>query len=122
MKPRSADRKRIRAERLGRWSEYRAALALLIKGYRIVALRYKTKAGEVDIIARRGDLVIFVEVKARKDLRAGVDAVSYTAERRIENAADHWLRRQSDATRLSLRHDIIVVRPWRWPTHFNGAF
>ncbi|MDR7028247.1 YraN family protein [Rhizobium rosettiformans] len=122
MKPRSADRKRIRAERLGRWSEYRAALALLLKGYRIVALRYKTKAGEVDIIARRGDLVIFVEVKARRDLRAGVDAVSYTAERRIENAADHWLRRQSDATRLSLRHDIIVVRPWRWPTHFEGAF
>ncbi len=122
MKPRSADQKRIRAERLGRWSEYRAALALLLKGYRIVALRYKTKAGEVDIIARRGDLVIFVEVKARKDLRAGVDAVSYTAERRIENAADHWLRRQSDATRLSLRHDIIVVRPWRWPTHFEGAF
>ena len=122
MKPRGADRKRIRAERLGRWSEYRAALALLIKGYRIVALRYKTKAGEVDIIARRGDLVIFVEVKARKDLRAGVDAVSYTAERRIENAADHWLRRQSDATRLSLRHDIIVVRPWHWPTHFEGAF
>ncbi|MFN3321605.1 MAG: YraN family protein [Allorhizobium sp.] len=122
MRPKGADRKRIRAERLGRWSEYRAALALLIKGYRIVALRYKTKAGEVDIIARRGDLVIFVEVKARKDLRAGVDAVSYTAERRIQNAADHWLRRQSDATRLSLRHDIIVVRPWRWPTHFEGAF
>jgi putative endonuclease len=122
MRPKGADRKRIRAERLGRWSEYRAALALLLKGYRIVTLRYKTKAGEVDIIARRGDLVIFVEVKARKDLRAGVDAVSYTAERRIQNAADHWLRRQSDATRLSLRHDIIVVRPWRWPTHFEGAF
>lgn len=122
MKPRGADRKRIRAERLGRWSEYRAALALLVKGYRILALRYKTKAGEVDIIARRGDLVIFVEVKARKDLRAGVDAVSYTAEKRIENAADHWLRKQYDATRLSLRHDIIVVRPWRWPTHFEGAF
>lgn len=122
MTPNGADRKRIRAERLGRWSEYRAALALLLKGYRIVALRYKTKAGEVDIIARRGDLVIFVEVKARRDLRAGVDAVSYTAEKRIENAADHWLRRQSDATRLSLRYDIIVVRPWRWPTHFEGAF
>lgn len=122
MRPKGADQKRIRAERLGRWSEYRAALALLFKGYRIVALRYKTKAGEVDIIARRGDLVIFVEVKARRDLRAGVDAVGYEAERRIANAADHWLRRQSDATRLSLRHDIIVVRPWRWPTHFESAF
>lgn len=122
MRPRGADRKRIRAERLGRWSEYRAALALLLKGYRIVALRYKTRAGEVDIIARRGDLVIFVEVKARKDLRAGVDAVGYEAERRIANAADHWLRRQTDATRLSLRNDIVVVRPWRWPVHFKGAF
>lgn len=122
MTPRGADRKRIRAERLGRWSEYRAALALLLKGYRIVALRYKTRAGEVDIIARRGDLVIFVEVKARKDLRAGIDAVGYEAERRIANAADHWLRRQTDATRLSLRNDIVVVRPWRWPVHFKGAF
>lgn len=122
MRPKGADQKRIRAERLGRWSEYRAALALLLKGYRILALRYKTKAGEVDIVARRGDLVVFVEVKARRDLRAGVDAVGYEAERRIANAADHWLRRQSDATRLSLRHDIIVVRPWRWPTHFEGAF
>jgi putative endonuclease len=122
MRPKGADQKRIRAERLGRWSEYRAALALLLKGYRILALRYKTKAGEVDIVARRGDLVIFVEVKARRDLRAGVDAVGYEAERRIANAADHWLRRQSDATRLSLRHDIIVVRPWRWPTHFEDAF
>jgi putative endonuclease len=122
MTPRGADRRRIRAERLGRWSEVRAALALLLKGYRILAFRYKTKAGEVDIIARRGDLVIFVEVKARKDLRAGVDAVGYAAERRIANAGDHWLRRQPDATRLSLRHDIIVVRPWRWPTHFQGAF
>ncbi len=79
-------------------------------------------AGAADIIARRGDLVIFVEVKARRDLRAGVDAVGYKAERRIANAADHWLRRQSDATRLSLRHDIIVVRPWRWPAHFESAF
>lgn len=122
MKPKGADQKRIRAERRGRWSEYRAALSLLFKGYRIVALRYKTRAGEVDIIARRGDLVIFVEVKARRDLRTGVDAVGQAAERRIANAADHWLRRQSDATRLSLRHDIIVVRPWRWPVHFEDAF
>lgn len=122
MTPKGADQKRIRAERLGRWSEYRAALALLLKGYRIVALRYKTKAGEVDIIARRGDLVIFVEVKARKGLRAGVDAIGYAAERRIANAANHWLRGRSDATRLSFRHDIIVVRPWHWPTHFEDAF
>ncbi|PYB77815.1 YraN family protein [Rhizobium wuzhouense] len=122
MKPQGVDRNRIRAERLGRWSEVRAAVALLLKGYRILAFRYRTRAGEVDIIARRGDLVVFVEVKARKTVSSGVDAVGLEAQRRIHNAADHWISRQSDATKLSLRHDIIVVRPWRWPTHLPGAF
>jgi putative endonuclease len=122
MKPIGVDRNRIRAERLGRWSEYRAAIALLLKGYRILAFRYRTRAGEIDIIARRGDLVVFVEVKARKTVSSGVDAVGWEAQRRIHNAADYWFSRQSDATKLSLRHDIIVVRPWRWPTHLPGAF
>jgi putative endonuclease len=122
MKPKGADRKRIRAERLGRWSEWRAAVALLFKKYRILAFRYRTRAGEVDIIARRGDLVIFVEVKARKTVSSGVDAVGREAQRRIHNAADQWISRQPDATKLSLRHDIVVVRPWRWPTHLPGAF
>lgn len=122
MKRDGADLRRIRAERLGRWSEYRAAASLLLKGYRILAFRYRTKAGEVDIIARRGDLVAFIEVKARKSVLAGVDAVSYSSKRRIANAADHWLRRQSDAAKLSLRHDIVVVRPWRWPVHLEDAF
>lgn len=122
MKPVGVDRNRIRAERLGRWSEVRAAIALLLKGYRILAFRYRTRAGEIDIIARRGDLVIFVEVKARKTISVGVDAVGWEAQRRIHNASDHWISRQSDAKKLSLRHDIIVVRPWRWPTHLPGAF
>ncbi|TPP09580.1 YraN family protein [Rhizobium glycinendophyticum] len=122
MKPVGVDRNRIRAERLGRWSEVRAAIALLLKGYRILAFRYRTRAGEVDIIARRGDLVVFVEVKARKTVSSGVDAVGWEAQRRIRNASDHWISRQPDATKLSLRYDIVVVRPWHWPTHLPGAF
>jgi len=115
------DRKR-RSERKGRRAEYFAALALLLKGYRIVSLRYKTAVGEIDLVARKGDLVAFVEVKARRDLASGVDAVSYPAQRRIAAAGELFISRQKDAARLSWRHDIVVVSPWRWPKHLEDAF
>ena len=115
------DRKR-RSERKGRRAEYFAALALMLKGYRIISLRYKTAVGEIDLVARKGDLVAFVEVKARRDLASGVDAVSYPAQRRIAAAGELFISRQKDSTRLSWRHDIVVVSPWRWPIHLEDAF
>lgn len=113
---------RIKAERRGRISEYWAALYLLLKGYRVLALRHRTGLGEIDIIARKGDLVVFVEVKARRSEREAIDAVSHTAQARIRSASDLWLARQKDAHRLSLRYDIVAVRPLRWPQHFKDAF
>lgn len=115
------DRKR-RSERKGRRAEWLAALALMLKGYRIAALRYRTPVGEIDIVARKGDLVAFVEVKARRDLAAGVDAVSYPAQRRIAAAGELFISRQKDSARLSWRHDVIVVSPWKWPKHLEDAF
>lgn len=113
---------RRRAERRGRSAELRAALALMLKGYRILAWRYRAPFGEVDLIARRGDTIAFVEVKARSDVRAGVDAVPFAAQRRIAAAGEHFLARQADIARLSWRNDVVVVRPWRWPVHFTDAF
>jgi putative endonuclease len=115
-------RKKLQALRRGALAEYRAALALILKGYRIVGFRYRTKLGEIDIIARKGDLVACVEVKARTSLEASVFAVSNSAQRRIRSASDLWLAKQPDAARLSLRYDIISVRPWRWPVHLPDAF
>ncbi|MEP3437933.1 MAG: YraN family protein [Hoeflea sp.] len=115
------DRKR-RSERKGRRAEWLAALALMLKGYRIAALRYRTPAGEIDLVVRKGDLIAFVEVKARRDLAAGVDAVSYPAQRRIAAAGELFISRQKDSARLSWRHDIVVVSPWRWPVHLEDAF
>ena len=68
----------------------------MLKGYRIVARRYRTKLGEIDLIARRGDLVLIVEVKARPTLIAAMEAIARESERRIEGAADLWLSRQRD--------------------------
>lgn len=113
---------RIKAERRGRISEYWAALYLLLKGYRIVALRYRTRAGEVDLIARKGDLIVFVEVKARRDEALAVDAVGAMTQARIRSASDYWLSRQADSHRLSMRYDIVAVLPRRWPRHFIDAF
>jgi putative endonuclease len=106
----------------GHVSEYCAAAFLLLRGYRILALRFKTKSGEVDIIARKGDLIAFIEVKARRRTLDAVFAVDATTQRRIRNASLLWLSRQKDAPRLSLRYDIIAVSPWGRSTHFADAF
>ena len=131
--PRPSDpRKRRRAERQGRRAERFAALALVLAGWRVVARNHGGgtgrggRAGEADIIARRGDLVAIVEVKARPTLRAAHDAVGEAAWRRIEAAGDDWLMRRADAARLSIRYDLVWVpvpiRPWRWPVRVRGAW
>ena len=114
--------RRRKAERRGHVCEWIAAAYLLLKGYRILALRYRTKLGEIDIVARKGDLAVFIEVKARGDERGAVDAVSATAQKRIRAASDIWLSRQRDAHLLSQRYDIVAVLPLRWPRHFIDAF
>ncbi|MEQ1950241.1 YraN family protein [Mesorhizobium sp. CN2-181] len=113
---------RRKAYRRGHRGEWLAALALMAKGFRIVARRYRTPLGEIDLIARRGDLVLIVEVKARATLMQAMEAISYPSERRIEGAADLWLTRQRDHARLSMRFDLVAVLPWRWPVHVENIF
>jgi putative endonuclease len=117
-----ADRARAAAERRGHRGETIAALFLMLKGFRIKARRYRTPLGEIDLIARRGDLVLIVEVKARPTLAQAMDAVNRTAARRIGNAADLWLTRQPDHAKLSLRFDLVAVLPRRWPVHVRNIF
>jgi putative endonuclease len=115
-------RRRFRAYRKGHRGEWLAAFSLMLKGYRIIARRYRTKLGEIDLIARRGDLVLIVEVKARPTMREAMEALSRTSERRIEAAADLWLSRQPDYGRFSVRFDMVAVLPRRWPVHVQNVF
>jgi putative endonuclease len=116
------DTTRVRAHRRGHRGESFAALALGLKGWRIIAKRYKTPLGEIDLIARRGNLIAMVEVKARSSFRGAMDSVTPSAQKRIIDSADLWLGRQKDAGQLSIRFDIVAVVPWRWPIHVAGAF
>ncbi|CDN50651.1 YraN family protein [Neorhizobium galegae] len=113
---------RQRAYKRGHLSEYLAALYLFVKGYRILAIRYRTKIGEIDLIARKGDLVIFVEVKARRGESEAIDAVGYTTQNRIRAASALWLSKRKHVATLSQRYDIIAVLPGRLPRHFPDAF
>ena len=114
--------KRLRAYRRGHRGEWLAALAVMLKGFRIIARRYRTKLGEIDLIARRGDLVLIIEVKVRATLIEAMDAIARQSERRIEAAADLWLSRQPDYGRLSVRFDMVAVLPRRWPVHVENVF
>ena len=115
-------RERQRAERWGRMAEAIASAHMIARGYRIEARNWRTASGEVDIIARRGDLVVFVEVKARDTVGAALDAVSYASRRRIEGAGQDWLAQQPDGTSLSWRNDLIAVLPWSKPQHFEDVW
>lgn len=113
---------RHRAFRFGLSAEGRAALLLRLKGYRILARRMKTAGGEVDIVARRGDTLVFVEVKARESLDAAADAIRPAQMRRIGAAARFWLSRHPADMARTVRFDAVHVAPSRWPRHIVNAF
>jgi putative endonuclease len=119
---RARARTREAAHRHGHVAEAVAALLMLAKGYRLLARRYKTPLGEIDLIAKRGRLIAFVEVKARSSHTEALESVGRMSERRIVDAADLWLARHPDAAGLDLRYDMIVVTPWRLPKHLADAF
>ncbi|WND03645.1 YraN family protein [Temperatibacter marinus] len=80
-------RQRRRAEQKGRWAERYSAWTLRFKGYKILEQRYKTPVGEIDLIAKQGHLLVFVEVKARATIDAGLASISYRQKDRIKRAA-----------------------------------
>ncbi len=107
--------------RRGLSSEWLAAAYLLVHGYRIVARRYRASAGEIDLIAARGTLVAFVEVKRRRDAVAAEAAITQLQRHRIQRAADVFVARHPRFRAHERRFDVIFILPWRWPRHIEGG-
>lgn len=116
-----AVQKKRRALVAGRHAEAAATLYLRLKGYRILARRYRVTGGEIDLVARKGDSIVFVEVKIRPELTAAMTAIDAAQCRRISRAAAHWLAVNPWAARLTLRGDAVCLAPWRWPRHMIAA-
>ena len=113
---------RVAAFRTGLSAEARGAAFLMAKGYRILAKRYRTPYGEIDLVAKRRNLIAFVEVKARASLDEAAYAVTPRQQGRIINAAQAWLAAHPDHAELELRFDAILIAPRRLPRHLLAAF
>jgi putative endonuclease len=109
------------AERSGRRAEAWAAFYLRLLGWRILARRLKTPRGEIDLIARRGRTVAFVEVKWRKgshDLDQAIDGYRLRRVAEAAHAVAHRFLRGADNVRI----DVLLLAPWRLPRHITHAW
>lgn len=105
----------MRAETLAAW-------LLTLKGFRILERRWSSPVGEIDVIARRGDLLVFVEVKARQDRAVALESVQYRQQARIGRAAGAYLQRHAQYAALDCRFDVIAISSWGWPRHITDAW
>ncbi|HMM14079.1 MAG TPA: YraN family protein [Parvibaculum sp.] len=110
------------AHEAGLRAEALAALVLRLKGYRILARRIRTRAGEIDLIARRGRTIAFVEVKARAGLDGAAEALLARQRARLVRAAELFVAGRPALSGLDMRFDMVLVAPRRWPRHLADAW
>ncbi len=113
---------RRQAFRRGHAAEFLCLWHLRLRGYRILARRFRVPSGEIDLIARRGRVLAAIEVKARPSLAAAGEAISSHQRRRIARALEHFLARHPELARLTPRFDVMLVTPRRLPRHLADAW
>ena len=121
---RAADRRKrqVRALRRGLRAETVAALWLRLRGYAIVERDVRSSLGQIDIVARRGRVLAFVEVKQRASAETAAAALLMRQRRRIERAASGYLAQRPALAGLDIRFDVVALSPWRRPRHIVGAW
>ncbi|GAA3704653.1 YraN family protein [Sphingomonas cynarae] len=117
---RSADTRRL-AEAAGRRGERLAGWWLRLKGWRILDRRVRTPAGEVDLVARKGNLVAFVEVKARRTAAELDHAIDERRLARVASAAEVLMPRYAGPGD-DIRVDVILLAPGTRPRHIENAW
>lgn len=119
--PHAPSPERQRRYRSGHHGEWAAVALLLSKGYRILGRRVVTPAGEIDIVARRGSRLVFVEVKRRASREAAEASISPRQRQRVRRAADFWLAHHPADRHRDIGFDLVFVLPWRLPQHLVDA-
>jgi putative endonuclease len=116
------ENRRQKAEKFGRRGEFWAKFYLRGQGFKIIGERFKARGGEIDLVAKRGQLLVFVEVKARAT-EQGLDQAYYGVRQdRIIQAAHIWLGQNPQFQHHTIRFDVIGLAPFRWPVHIVDAF
>ena len=117
-----ADPKRLQARRRGRIAEHLCRWHLRLRGWRILACDWRCAAGEIDILARRRDVLAVIEVKSRSDFAIGAAALLPRQRRRIARAAEAFIAMHPDLAAMTVRFDVMVVQPRRLPRHLPGSW
>jgi putative endonuclease len=112
---------RRRRERRGRIAELSAAALLMLKGYRILERRHKSKLGEIDLIAVRGTRLAFVEVKQRRAIELAVAAITPRQASRVRAAAERWVWNHPRYRKHEIALDAVLVTAFLVPRHFAHA-
>ncbi len=110
------------AYRRGHGAERRAAWWLRFKGYRVLAINWRSIAGEVDLIARRGGTLAFIEVKQRVDREAAVLSLAAPQRARLARAAGLFLAQRPELAGLTLRFDLMAFGRLGRPVHMKDAW
>jgi putative endonuclease len=108
--------------RRGILAEYVALMLLTLKGYRLVAMRYKTPVGEVDLIVRRAATLVFVEVKARANADDAAISIHAKNQSRVVRASQMFLVNHPAYTNHQVRFDAVLIAWYRIPRHLTNAF
>ncbi len=107
---------------LGVAAESCARQLLESKSYHILAQRYKTKAGEIDLIAKRGDHLAFVEVKRRKTQDEAAWSIAPRQQAKIALAAEVFLGEHAALSQCSASFDVVLISPTEGCAHIEQAF
>ena len=113
---------RVKAYRRGLFAETVTALLLRLKGYAIVARRYKTPVGEIDLVALKGRRLAFIEVKRRKSTDDAAWTIPTRQKRRIVRAAQYWLAGHPSYAGHDIAFDVVLAAPWTFPRYIANAF
>ena len=105
----------------GYFGEFLASLLLICKGYRILARRFKTPYGEIDIIAKKKNVIVFVEVKARKTMDKCFVAITQKQLHHIQNASEMYISIKQQFANCDRRYDVILVANFAFPLHVENV-
>lgn len=103
--------------RRGAIAESKAALFLMLRGHAVVARRFKSHVGEIDIVAVRGRRIAFIEVKSRGTIADCEAAITADVRARVRRAAEVFLARHHRYIGFDIGFDLMFMRPWRWPDY-----
>jgi putative endonuclease len=110
------------ARRRGRWAETLAVSFLRLKGYRVVERNWRSKLGEIDILAIKGGILALIEVKTRGEAGLAQGALLMPQRQRLLRALGHYLKTRPEFGHLDLRCDVLALGRFGWPVHLVDAW